>query len=286
MYLASEIDRYAIKVAQRNFPATIQLGDISKLSGYMDLFGERLFIMFGGSSCQGLSFLGKQLRFEDPRSKLFFEWVRLKREFDPVYFLFENVPTDKRSEAVISELLGVDPVVINSALVSAQNRKRLYWTNIPGVSQPAERGLLLKDILETDGLGVIRNRGLWYPRNDKAMCIDANYAKGADNHGQRSLIYLTAEQIEKAKSNYSGKKFATGKRRGFMAFPDSLDKKSKCLTTQNLATNRTTVHIESGGGDTQANSYRMRATANAPRQLYCRNPGYTSLQSNRQRLEH
>ena len=106
-------------------------------------------LLLGGSPCQGFSFTGKQLSFDDPRSKLFFDYVKALEVLKPRYFLLENVKMKKEYQDVISEKLGVEPVEINSALVSAQNRKRLYWTNIPGVKQPMDKGILLRDILES-----------------------------------------------------------------------------------------------------------------------------------------
>ena len=144
-YYASEIDKYAIKIAQKNFPNTVQLGDVQNVkSNYVD----NIDLLIGGSPCQGFSFAGRQLNFEDPRSKLFFEYVRLLDELKPKYFLLENVKMKKESEAVITKYLGVEPIMINSALVSAQNRQRLYWTNIPGVTQPEDKGIVLKHILQ------------------------------------------------------------------------------------------------------------------------------------------
>ena len=143
-YFASEIDKYAIQVAQRNYPNTIQLGDVTKVKGN-DL--PRIDLLIGGSPCQGFSFAGKQLNFNDPRSKLFFEFVRLLKETQPTYFLLENVKMKKEYQDIISEYLGVEPIEINSSLVSAQNRKRLYWTNISGIKQPNDKGILLKDIV-------------------------------------------------------------------------------------------------------------------------------------------
>lgn len=143
-YYASEIDKYAIQVAQKNYPDTIQLGDCTKLN-YLELLDVDLII--GGSPCQGFSFAGKQLNFEDPRSKLFFEFVRAVRIIKPRYFLLENVKMKKEFQDIISEQLGVQPIEINSSLLSAQNRKRLYWTNIPNVTQPDDKGILLKDIV-------------------------------------------------------------------------------------------------------------------------------------------
>lgn len=143
-YFAAEIDKYAIKVAKANYPDTIHLGDVQEVKA-SDL--PTIDLLLGGSPCQGFSFAGKQLNFEDPRSKLFFEYVRLLRECKPKYFLLENVKMKKEYEGIITEHLGVEPILINSSLVSAQNRKRLYWTNIPGVDQPQDKGILLRDII-------------------------------------------------------------------------------------------------------------------------------------------
>ena len=108
-------------------------------------------LLLGGSPCQGFSFAGKQLNFSDPRSKLFFDYVKALETLKPKYFLLENVKMKKECEDVITQHLGVKPIEINSALVSAQNRKRLYWTNIPGVTQPEDKGIMLKDIVESQG---------------------------------------------------------------------------------------------------------------------------------------
>jgi DNA (cytosine-5)-methyltransferase 3A len=110
----------------------------------------KIDLLIGGSPCQGFSFAGKQLNFDDPRSKLFFEFVRLINECKPKYFLLENVVMKKEYEDIITEYLGVAPIKINSSLVSAQNRVRLYWTNIPGVGIPEDRGITLNDVLEID----------------------------------------------------------------------------------------------------------------------------------------
>lgn len=146
-YYSSEIDKYAIKVTQHNFPDTIQLGNIVDIKG-KDL--PQIDLLIGGSPCQGFSFSGKQLNFNDPRSKLFFEFVRLINELKPKYFMLENVKMKKEFEQVITEHMKVDPIEINSALVSAQQRKRLYWTNIPNVELPKDRNINLVDILEKD----------------------------------------------------------------------------------------------------------------------------------------
>jgi len=144
-YYASEIDKYAIQVSQANYPDIIQVGDITKL----DLSTlPKIDLVMGGSPCQGFSFAGKQLAFDDPRSALFFEFVRCVEELNPKYFLLENVRMKKEYLDIISEYMGVEPIFINSSLVSAQSRQRYYWTNIPGIEQPKERGIVLRDILE------------------------------------------------------------------------------------------------------------------------------------------
>ena len=107
--------------------------------------------MIGGSPCQGFSFAGKQLNFKDPRSALYFEYVRLLKETKPKYFLLENVRMKKEFQEIITKDLGVEPIMINSSLLSAQNRVRLYWTNIPNITQPKDLGIVLKDIIE-DGV--------------------------------------------------------------------------------------------------------------------------------------
>ena len=147
-YFASEIDKYAMQVTQHNFPDTVQLGDVQFVT--KETFGtHKIDLVIGGSPCQGFSFAGKQLNFEDPRSALFFEFVRLVKELKPKYFLLENVKMKKQYQDVITEYMGVEPIEINSALASAQNRRRLYWTNIPNVGQPEDKGIVLKDIIET-----------------------------------------------------------------------------------------------------------------------------------------
>jgi DNA-cytosine methyltransferase len=144
-YFASEIDKHAINETMANFPNTIQLGDITKITATSL---PKIDLLIGGSPCQGFSFAGKQLNFDDPRSKLFFEFVRILKETNPTYFLLENVKMKKEYEDVITYHLGVNPIIINSSLVSAQNRVRLYWTNIPNVKEPEDKNIKLTDILE------------------------------------------------------------------------------------------------------------------------------------------
>lgn len=179
-YYASEIDKHAIKVTQHNYPDTIQLGSVTEIKG-KDL--PQIDLLIGGSPCQGFSFAGKQLNFEDPRSKLFFEFVRLLKECNPKYFLLENVKMKKEYQDVITEHLGVEPIEINSNLLSAQNRKRLYWTNIPGVTIPNDKGILLKDIV--------------HENNDEVLNIELpNFNVNPSGNGMNGDVY----SIEKSKS--------------------------------------------------------------------------------------
>lgn len=183
-YYASEIDKNAIRVTQVNFPSTIQLGDVRNLT--KEMIKKDIDLMTFGSPCTNLSFSGKRngmitkekikvitleqylslkksgFAFEG-QSYLFWEAVRLLLDIKPKYFLMENVVMQKEWEKIITETLGVEPIQINSALVSAQNRVRLYWTNIPNVTQPEDKQIKLTDILETTeyiGPGAIRGRNI------------------------------------------------------------------------------------------------------------------------------
>ena len=189
-YFAAEIDKHAIKVAKANYPDMVHLGDVRDIqtSGdhLIDAFdcGYKIDLLIGGSPCQGFSFAGKQLNFEDPRSILFFEYVRLLKALKPKYFLLENVRMKKESQDIITEYLGVEPIEINSNLVSAQNRRRLYWTNIPFEGLPEDKGIVLADILE-DG----------FTDRDKSYCLDASYYKGGGASNVRLYFEKSRRQI-------------------------------------------------------------------------------------------
>lgn len=144
-YFASEIDAPAMLVAQANYPDTVQLGDVSNLGKHML---PHIHLLIGGSPCQGFSFAGRQLNFDDPRSKLFFEFVRILEETQPEYFLLENVRMKQEYLEVITRYLGVEPIMINSSSFSAQDRKRYYWTNIPVDQVPEPSPVTVEDILE------------------------------------------------------------------------------------------------------------------------------------------
>ncbi len=280
---ACEIDKYANQVSSTLFPDTINLGDVRNVNfDELPIFD----LIVGGSPCQGFSFAGKQLNFEDERSKLFFEFVKgveqCKKKNPNVKFLLENVKMKAEFEAVISRFMGIDPIEINSSLLSAQSRKRLYWTNIgvskanlfgieePGIPQPKDKGIFLKDILEleVDEKYYLSNKAIAYmnssndkftgtktrfehypnPMDGKAGCLTANMFKGAP-YG----IIKCARQV--------GRKIVDGKRDDNADVPivqqiePRHDGKSGCLTTvqkDNVlivpeATNKGYTEIKDGG---------------------------------------
>ena len=209
-YFASEIDPYAIKIAKKNFPNMVHVGDVTNVMKgipidkvkddcLLEMMATEIDLILAGSPCQGFSFAGKQLNFDDPRSKLFFEFIRIVNNINTrkaqlgkpqVKFLLENVRMKKESQDVITKALGIEPILINSALVSAQNRNRLYWTNIPNVTQPQDKGIVLSDILEDLPFDEPPNylKGKWCGRvrgdlvksvdDDKAHCLTASMWKG------------------------------------------------------------------------------------------------------------
>lgn len=145
-YDAYEIEKNAIKATETNFPDVVQHGDVTiedftKYKGKIDL-------LIGGSPCTNLSMAGNGQGLKGSQSKLFYEYARAIKEAQPKYFLLENVIMKKEWEDIITNILGVEPIKINSSLVSAQNRRRLYWTNIPNVTLPEDKNITLEDILE------------------------------------------------------------------------------------------------------------------------------------------
>ena len=211
-YFASEVDKYAIQVTKDNFPDTIHLGDVTKID-FKTL--PKIDLLIGGSPCQGFSFAGKQLNFNDPRSALFFEYVRALKELQPKWFLLENVRMKKEFEDVISEHLGIGPVKIESSDFSAQKRTRLYWTNI-SISEYTDKGIVLSDIIEH---GLVDR--------DKSYCIDANYFKGTN---LEQYLAKKRRQVKFKKSNKPIRLGALSKSMGTRVYHES--GKSICISAQ------------------------------------------------------
>lgn len=234
-YYASEVDNHAIKVCLNNYPSTIQLGDVKKVN-ISQL--PKIDLLLGGSPCQGFSFAGKQLNFNDERSRLFFEYVRIlndiKKVNPNVFFLLENVKMKKDYQDIISKYLGVQPILINSSLVSAQNRERLYWTNIKNITQPVDENIHLHHIvndnydleLEIDPSKTInrdyKKNYLQYDINGKGNgsqdqrayylhgkhgCLDTGAASKAKillpNGRVRKLMLNEAERLQNICDNYT-----------------------------------------------------------------------------------
>ena len=181
IYYASEIDKYAISISAKNYPNVIQVGSVVGLDTKQ--FSD-IDLLIGGSPCQDLSIAKKDRKgLNGEKSGLFWEYVRILKEVNPKYFILENVASmPKEARQVITETLGVKPIMINASLVSAQNRKRLFWTNIPNVKQPEDRQIYLKDIIENGNTEKL-----------KSYCIDANYYKGTslkhyEEKGVRQII--------------------------------------------------------------------------------------------------
>ena len=186
-YYSSEVDKYAIDISKKNWPDIIQMGDVKWLTGSLL---TPIDLLIGGSPCQDLS-IAKQNRkgLSGERSGLFWEYVRILKEVNPRWFVLENVASmSKESKQIITEALGVQPIMINASLVSAQNRKRLFWTNIPNVTLPEDRGILLKDILEENvdekyNINLSEKYGLKGLCEDKAKSLTASSYKGYGNDG-------------------------------------------------------------------------------------------------------
>jgi len=217
-YYACEIDKPAIQITQKNFPNTIQLGDVTTANYYFD---KDIDLLMGGSPCQGFSFAGEQLAFDDPRSKLFFEFIKVMNDLKPKYVLLENVRMKKQFEDVITEHMGFPPQLRNSSVASAQNRWRNYWFGmlINGkyeqiIIPPMEdKGLVLKDILQTDHDEPpvpINERNARHHKNpnQKALCATASMYKGAGNNGMTLVDRLipVGQAEEYAHYNYRATK--------------------------------------------------------------------------------
>ncbi len=208
-YHAFEIDKYAIAIAKKNHPDIIHHGEITFMTNFSYFKGADLLI--GGSPCQGFSFAGKQLNFNDPRSQLFFEFVRAKKEIKPKYFLLENVGMKQVYLDVISRYMGVKPIEINSALVSAQNRKRNYWCNWK-VKQPEDRGV---------NWGDVREEGVeWSPIYYSDAAMDWIGRHGS-RKGKRLKIHQPNEKMQMLEASHC-KKYSSQRFFGIEDKPSSI----------------------------------------------------------------
>ena len=198
-YEAFEIDKYAKAVSRHNYPDIRQHGDVLD-ADFKQFAGYDLVI--GGSPCTfwSIAKTGREVDKSGAGWALFMRFVEAARQIKPRFFLYENVASMPVSiKAFISEELGCEPILVNSALVSAQHRKRLYWTNINGITQPDDKGVLLKDIIDS-GLTA----------RDKSYCIDACYYKGGsktrlDNQsGKRQIVFEPAGAALRTRADGNG----------------------------------------------------------------------------------
>ena len=174
-YFASEIKPHAIKCTLDNYPNTIQLGDVTKVDSTTL---PRIDLLIGGSPCKGISLLNRnQEGLEHSESKLFWEYIRLLDETKPKYYLLENTHGNKEATNTITEILGVKPISINSKLVSAQNRPRYYWTNIPDIKQPLDKGITTNDIFDYSGVLVDECRVKWLNSGSGEKSINRGFTR-------------------------------------------------------------------------------------------------------------
>ena len=305
-YFASEIDKYAIQVTMANYPNTKQLGSVVNVKA-ADL--PKIDLLIGGSPCQSFSFAGKrkgmstkdeqeiltlehylQLKAEayefEGQSYLFWEYMRLLNETKPKYFLLENVKMSKKWKDILSKAIGVEPILINSNLVSAQNRQRLYWTNIglnpiglygdlqSIIEQPEDKGIFLKDILQdnpnakfnlsdkgVDRVSGYNNADKSINLNDKAICLTAGYNKqGRDNQ------YIPVDEKYYLKDDFKNSRLKSNliKHKDKLvdgALLDSYNQsihidKSITITTRTIPSNQT--HIIVGGDFRYDEGFRWR----------------------------
>jgi len=243
-YYSSEIDKKATFIANKNYPCTIQLGDVLNWKDW-DIDWSSIDLLIGGSPCQGFSVAGNGLNFKHEKSKLFFVFLdileHVKKENPGVVFLLENVKMRKDWADVITDFMGVTPIEINSALVSAQNRRRLYWTNLTGIKQPEDKGIKLKDVLQdSKGLAesiMCEGWHKWWDRNwqtrtakrysvldpEKAICLLARHYANWDGNfvtldlekyfseteeplvfraRNRKKVYISEDDIKSARTFY------------------------------------------------------------------------------------
>ncbi|MCG8670246.1 MAG: DNA cytosine methyltransferase [Pseudomonadales bacterium] len=228
-YHAFENDKYAMQIANKNHPEIIQHGEVTFMTDFSQF--KDVDLLLAGSPCQGFSYAGKQLAFNDPRSQLFFEFVRAKKDIKPKSFLLENVKMQQKFTDTITNYVGVPPILINSALVSAQNRVRNYWCNWK-VEQPEDKGIYLKNILQSDNeadFSFLSKKALEYMNKEvrggrnhwdfmhhsdsakeKSSTVVSNFFKGAPynvliHQGKiRRFTPVECERLQGLPDNYTG----------------------------------------------------------------------------------
>lgn len=187
-YYASEINKHATKIAQKNYPDTIQLGDITLLDEDKLVELPKIDLLIGGSPCQDLSVYkfdrGEVTGLNGEKSGLFYHYARILKYIKPKYFLLENVPMQQKWKDLITEMLGVEPMMINSNLVSGADRKRLYWTNIPNVTQPQDKSIVLQDIVQQAEQVPEK---YWYNKDFVYNGDDKKVQCTLDIHGHRNM---------------------------------------------------------------------------------------------------
>ena len=205
-YTASEVDKYAIQIAMKNHPDTVQLGDVRTVTA--ERIPHKIDLLIGGSPCQDLS-VAKQNRkgLDGDRSGLFWEYLRIKKELNPTWFVLENVASmPKKDKDIITKEMGVEPILFDASLVSAQSRKRLFWTNIPNITLPDDQGIVLNTILQSEvdecyfvkGEMNKRRQSNLQSTDKKAHCLTASAYKGDQHNG------VTLVQVGQIGSNSQG----------------------------------------------------------------------------------
>lgn len=289
-YYASELDKYAITVTQANWPSTIQLGDVTQWQEW-DIDWASIDLLIGGSPCQGFSFAGKQLAFDDPRSKLFFVYVDILnhiRSVNPdVNFMLENVKMKKEYLDVISNLVGVQPVFINSALVSAQNRQRFYWANWD-FQQPEDKVIMLADILETESNNFVFMSDKFVNRQAGRKCLRDDFTGKAVNLSSMEYVkngrqgdYINSGVIVGRKLDENGKRNDKLEIKYTQCLEVHEHGKSRCLST---VSKDTVVSNLQKGRYPESKQYRKLTPVECER-LQTAPDNYTNHVSNTQRYK-
>lgn len=244
-YYASEIDKYSIEVSKKNWPAIVQVAPVQELDTrpFTDID-----LLIGGSPCQDLSIAKKDREgLAGSRSNLFWEFVRIRDEVKPKWWILENVASmPKEARAVITEALGVEPIMIDAALVSAQRRKRLFWTNIPGVTLPEDQGILLKDILENVP---VPPEGLEVKDKSKTLRLGGRGSGVGDKHEWDSVYqYCKDGTLKVREATKAGFAIAKEGDAVDLSFPNSSTPRGRVGNkAKNLMTSGTAIHAFQAG---------------------------------------